>query len=218
MTKAGYRHYIVIADRSASIGEDEGFRREMEGGINQFIQDRKDDPGTATVTLHQFDIEQETVYSFRPVQDAPVYHLRPRGSTALWDAIGLVFNTEGQKLADMPEEERPEQVLVLIATDGKNNASKEYSSDEPIRAMVRHQREAYGWEVTYIGTNQDAIAVGSSVGVTARMSMDYAPSASGVRAALKATSDMAGRGARGMSLGYTQDERAAAAGTWKGTL
>ncbi len=47
----------------------------------------------------------------------------PRGSTALLDAIGRTVTELGTALAAMPEEERPCKVIVIIMTDGLENAS-----------------------------------------------------------------------------------------------
>jgi len=207
MTDQDYRHYIVIADRSGSIGDVPGFRTEMENGINTFIADRKDDPGRATVTLHEFDTRQDTLFSFIPAAEAQRYKLVPRGATALHDAIGIVFASEGIKLAAMPEDDRPGKVVVLIATDGKENSSHEYLNK--IAPIITEQREKYGWEILYIGANQDAVQVAETMGIPVASAATYDAAPTAARVAFRSSSNLAGRGARGQSYSYTDAERAA---------
>jgi len=177
----------------------------MENGINSFISDRKDDPGRATVTLHEFDTEQFTLFSFIPVSEAQRYRLVPRGGTALHDAIGITFASEGSKLAAMPEHERPGKVVVLIATDGLENSSREYR--DKIAPVITGQREKYGWEIIYIGANQDAVETAATMGIPVAGAATYDASPTAARFAFRASSGLAARGARGQSYSYTDDER-----------
>ena len=52
----------------------------------------------------------------------------------------------------MKEEERPSKNLIIIMTDGQENASKEYSFDR-IKEMIKHQEEKYNWTFMYMGTD-----------------------------------------------------------------
>ena len=84
-----------------------------------------------TVTL------QQDLQAARPLADEAYV---PRGTTALYDAIGRTVNTLG--LAALPEAERPSKVIIAILTDGLENASKEFSREQ-IFDIVRHQEEKY---------------------------------------------------------------------------
>lgn len=56
------------------------------------------------------------------------------------DAVGRTINHVGNRLADMPEEERPEKVVFTIITDGCENASHEFDWNA-VKEMIKHQRE-----------------------------------------------------------------------------
>lgn len=55
------------------------------------------------------------------------------------------------------EEERADKVLFVITTDGMENASREFTTDQ-IKKMVQHQKEKYDWEFLFLGANIDAIS------------------------------------------------------------
>ncbi len=186
----------VVLDRSGSMAS---VRDDTIGGFNSFLEEQKSVPGLARVSLVQFDDKYEIVYECRDVQDAPLLSAQtfvPRGSTALLDAIGRTMTATGVRLAALPEEGRPEKVLLVVMTDGEENASHEFSGSQ-IFDMITHQREKYAWEVVFIGANQDAVVTGASYGLPAASALDYAATPAGTRHALsvlsKATSKMRGR-------------------------
>ena len=90
----------------------------------------------------------------------------PRGTTALLDAIGRTINTIGERLDKTSEPDRPGKVLIVILTDGLENASQEFKRNQ-IYSMIKHQREKYAWEFIFLGANQDAIHAGSAIGIPA---------------------------------------------------
>ncbi len=102
--------------------------------------------------------------------------------TALYDAVGRTINSVGQKLAALPENERPDQVIFVILTDGFENASREFSAVK-ISEMIRHQTEKYGWEFVFIGANQDAVLSAQQIGIKAGAALTYAANAKGTEEA-----------------------------------
>jgi hypothetical protein len=174
--KAGYTHISAIMDRSGSM---EAIRTDTEGGFNTFVADQKALPGEATISLTEFDDKIELTWDFLPLQDAPTYHLQPRGWTALLDAVGITINRLGQKLAAMDEVDRPEKVVLVIVTDGEENKSQEYGYGQ-IAEMIKTQTETYNWEFMFLGANQDAILTGGRLGISAGKSMSYAANSKGV--------------------------------------
>lgn len=211
MTDATYRHYILIVDRSGSMAELAG---EATNGIAHFLSDQMTLGGKASVSLHQFDTEHDTIHDFTPlaVAAASRYVLVPRGGTALNDAIGFAITTEGETLAKMAENDRPGKVVVLIVTDGKNNSSHEYSTAQ-IRAMITDQHDTWKWEFSYIGANVDAFAEGEARGINAAATLDYNATPSGQDKAWRGVSAASIRYASGQSanFAYTDVERKEAA-------
>src|SRR5262249_34920935 len=142
----------VVVDRSGSMA---ACQSDAEGGLNTFINEQKRLPGESLFTLVQFDTEYEFVHKGIPIRDVPPYHLVPRGSTALLDAVGRAIIETGERLRNMKEADRPGLVVFVILTDGQENSSREFQLAK-IKEMVQHQQDVYKWQFTYLGANQDA--------------------------------------------------------------
>lgn len=179
MADQNYTHIEGLIDRSGSMYS---IKSDMEGAYNSFIEAQQKMEGKCTASLHQFDGGDKdwynTLYSFKPVQDVPQLVLDPRGCTPLLDAVGKTINNLGASLRDLPEDARPGKVIVIIITDGEENASKELSISQ-IKDMVTHQQDVYDWQFVFLGANFDAIGEGRKLGFKAGTSLSYAPSASG---------------------------------------
>lgn len=162
MPKANSTLITIVLDRSGSM---RAIRKDMEGGFDAFIADQRRVPGACSVTLAQFDDTYDVVYTDRPLDSVPPLSIEPRGMTALLDAVGRTIDATGARLAAMPEADRPEKVLVMVITDGCENASQEYTR-ERIKEMITHQSEKYSWEFLFLGANQDSITVAGSIGIS----------------------------------------------------
>lgn len=185
--KQGYTHIVMVLDRSGSMG---GVIDDTIGGFNHFLEEQKNAPGEATLTLVQFDTMYDFVHTNKRLQDVPALDRKtfvPRGGTALLDAIGRTVNETGAFLSGLSEDERPAQVMFVIITDGEENQSREFSR-ERVFEMITHQREVYSWQFVFLGANQDAIQSGASLGIGAGSSLGYAGSAIGTNAALRSMS------------------------------
>jgi hypothetical protein len=206
VTDPNYRHYILIVDRSGSM---DIIKDDAQGGIRQFVKEQDKLPGKATISLYQFDTEHDHVHSFAPLSDAAQYELVPRGGTALLDACGFAVQHEGEKLNQLPEDERPGKVIVLITTDGRENSSREYSKAE-VKKLITRQQDKYGWAFSYIGANQDSFTEAGAIGIPQMSTMDYASSSVGTQSAYGSASAAASRYVRGLSgqsFSYTLEER-----------
>jgi hypothetical protein len=137
----------------------------MEGGLKEFLEKQKEIPTPCYVSLAQFDSRFENIYTERYVSDLPEYELKPRGSTALFDAVGRTIIQTGERLRAKPEEDRPNKVLLLIITDGQENSSDEFSRTK-VREMIEHQKTKYNWEISFLGSAglDDAVDTGISSG------------------------------------------------------
>jgi hypothetical protein len=208
MTDPSYRHYVIIVDRSGSM---QSIKDDAEGGIAQFAAEQKALPGKATVSLYEFDTEHDTVCSFIPLDQMRPYTLVPRGGTALLDGVGFAITSEGVKLAKMPADARPGKIFVVVATDGGENRSREYSKAQ-IRDMTAEQQSKYGWKFVYLGAKQDAFAEAGGMGIGGQSSMNYAANSRGTRHAYAAASASVSRYVTGAApdVSFTDAERAAA--------
>lgn len=198
--KKDYTEIALVLDRSGSM---DMVKNDTVGSFNTFIEDQKKVPGKVAFTLVQFDDVYEIVHDGKDLQDIPALTsltYTPRGSTALYDAIGTTLNKLGARIANMQENDRPEKVVFVILTDGEENSSKEFNASN-VSEMITHQREKYKWEFIFLGANQDAIISAKTLGINAANAMSYSSTGVGTQAAVE---DMSSN-VRGYRTGATMD-------------
>jgi uncharacterized protein YegL len=140
-------------------------------GFNEFLKEQLDTPGEANLSLLLFDNQFLKPYDRVPLTKVKPLTSKtyvPRGCTALLDAIGMTVKNLGDQLAALPEVERPGKVIVAIFTDGRENASTNYSFKKILR-MITHQRTKYQWEFLFLGADEDAIATAAQMGIDREM-------------------------------------------------
>ena len=201
MTNQDYTHIIAILDRSGSMIT---IRQDTEGGFDAFIEEQKKVEGKCTLTLVQFDDHYNVVYASKDLQKVRPLVLVPRGSTALLDAIGKTVVAEGEMLARKKEEDRPGHVIVLVMSDGQENASKEWTR-EKVSELLNQQKDTYGWKFIFMGTNQDAVTEGQSMGFDADYAVTFG--AGNTVGTYNVTSANVAAMRKGGSGAYTQAQR-----------
>ena len=182
------------------------------GGFNRFLDDQRKVPGSATITLHQFDDVFETPLKAQDIKSAPGLTSAtfvPRGNTALLDAIGRAIGETGSRLESATENDRAGKVVFVIITDGQENASHEYNQAK-VFEMIGHQRDKYSWEFVFLGANQDAIKAASRVGISAANAISYAANATGVKQAFHSASSnlRSMRVGASASMAWSDEDRA----------
>ena len=198
----------IVLDRSGSMTV---IKNDMEGGLNAFLEEQKKVEGEATVSLYQFDHEFEESFIAKDIKEVSKIVLEPRGTTALLDAMGRSILTTGRRLAAMKEEDRPSKVIMIIITDGGENASDEFTR-EKVFELIKQQEETYSWEFVFLGANQDAVGEAAKYGIAASKAMTFDYNKSGVDAvAASLSSSMTSYRAGGCSAMAFSDEQKAAA-------
>ncbi len=171
-------HIISILDRSGSMAN---IISDSIGGFNTFLKQQKELPDDATITIVLFDDEYEVLYSNVNIKNVDLLTDKiwtPRGTTALYDAIGKTINSEKIKLNKL-KDEAPDKVLVCIVTDGMENASREFRLDD-IKKMIK-DCENDNWNFIYLAANQDAFSVGRSFGISGGNTFTYTADIDGVK-------------------------------------
>ncbi len=171
---------VFILDRSGSMAR---LTSDTIGGFNSMIEEQKKEAGEAYVTTVLFDNAYEVLHDRVPLENVkPLTNKEyyARGSTALLDAVGRTINTVGAKLAAEPEEERPGKVIIVITTDGMENASREFRRDQ-IKQMISHQQDKYSWNFIFLGANMDAVSEARSLGIDADFARSYTASQRGTQ-------------------------------------
>ena len=139
-----------ILDRSGSM---QPMQEPAVAAFNDFVKSQLDVPGDARLTLIQFDDAYEVPVASMPIQEVPqltAATYTPRGSTALFDAIGRTIKETDRLISALPATDKPGKVILAIFTDGEENASQEYSSKH-ISDLIRLYRDEKSWEYVTLG-------------------------------------------------------------------
>jgi hypothetical protein len=208
VTNPDYCAMMLVVDRSGSM---DSIRTSAEDAINEFIHDQTQSAGKRTIRIAQFDYHQgrtryETVCPSTDPSAIEPFELDPRGGTPLLDAMGRSIEEFGLELVALPEDERPGVVILAIMTDGLENSSREFTW-LTIKAMVEHQERDYGWNIVYLGANQDAIEVGARMGIQTGATMTYAATDHGTRSVVGSMTSYVAAAAAGQSAAFTDEQR-----------
>ena len=207
MTDDNYTHLALIVDRSGSM---KSIATEVNGAIKQLLKDQAAEPGVLKVDVAIFDTIVEFVATDADAEAlAERDFVEPRGLTALNDAIGQMINRLGNKFKTMAEGQRPGKVIIVIATDGMENSSREFSAAQ-VKEMVTEQTDKWSWTFIYLAANVDAFATGGGYGFAAGQTISVAGSGQSFAAAYGSTSNLITRTRSGLSTEYTEEERQAA--------
>jgi uncharacterized protein YegL len=199
----------IILDKSGSM---EARRTDAIGGFNALVDDQKVQPGGAALSLVLFDTTYEVTFTEKRPSDVPALTMEtytPSGGTALLDAMGKTIDATGKRLAAMAKESRPGKVIVVVITDGEENSSREYTYPR-VNEMICHQRDVYKWEFIFVGTNQDAIASASRIGIQAQNALTYGTSPRATRLAMDVLAGSISALRAGHSGHFTDEDREAA--------
>ncbi len=182
---------ICVVDRSGSMTS---VADDAIGGFNKFLEEQQKLDGKANMTLAQFDNIYEMLYNGVDIKDVKPYTKEtyiPRGMTALYDAVGKTITDVHARLMKVSETERTKKVLMMILTDGHENASREYSMDS-VKKLV-DSRKSDGWEFVFIGAGLDKFdvtSIGTSIGVNASNTLSFDRSSRGMAVMYNSMSKM----------------------------
>jgi hypothetical protein len=114
------------------------------GGVNTFLSQQD---GEDVFLLVQFDHEIEVVYEGVRIDEVEALDSEtyvPRGSTALLDAIMRGIGLLAERDA--------EQRVLVVMTDGHENASSEVTRDEVLAEIEKRRGE--GWQFVFLGADE----------------------------------------------------------------
>lgn len=159
-----------IQDRSgsmASVWEEtlNGFKTYVEG---LKADQQKDNEVEYLFSLTTFDTQIDTPHLDSPIKNVDGDSLKnfgPRGSTALYDAVGKTLQA-----IDDNKNLTFDKAIVVIVTDGQENSSREWSKDA-LHSAIDDRIKRGNWTFTYLGTQpetwNDAHSLGVGVGASA---------------------------------------------------
>lgn len=129
---------------------------------------------------------------------------RPRGATALLDAVGRTINEFEARVAELGEGDR---VLLVVQTDGFENSSVEFTRDQ-ISKLIKDREAGGTWTCLFLGAGIDAWAQAAGMGFARANTVSTEASSRGTRstytAMAAATRSYAGGGSSAEVSGLAQ--------------
>ncbi len=178
--KRNITEIVFILDRSGSMA---GLENDTIGGFNALIEKQKKEKGECFVSTVLFDNVSEVLHDRLKLESIPKMTDRDytvRGCTALIDAIGGAIRHIGNIHKYARPEDVPAHTMFVITTDGMENASRYYTSDQ-VKKMIEEQKEKHGWEFLFIGANIDAVETAARYGIDPRRAVNYNADSEGTR-------------------------------------
>ena len=178
MKKNNVTELVFNLHRSGSMS---GLETDTIGGFNSMIQKQKKEKGEAYVSTILFDNVSEVLHDRISLKSVPKMTERDytvRGCTALIDAIGGAI----KHISNIHKYARPEDVpahtMFIITTDGQENASTQFGSDQ-VKKMIEQKKEADGWEFLFIGANIDAVETAAQFAIDKNRAVNYCADSQG---------------------------------------
>lgn len=145
---------------------------ETISGFNEFLHQQQRDPsGKAFMSLTLFDSEEiELRFDAVPIAmipdlGTPANPFEPRANTPLYDAVSTTI-AKTERMASAYT-----RVLLVIQTDGEENASHECTREQVFDLITAKQKS--GWAVVFMGADQNAWLQARAMGVVANNTMSY---------------------------------------------
>ena len=168
---------VFILDRSGSMA---GLESDTIGGFNAMIEKQKKTAGACWVSTVLFSDRSQVVHDRLSLEKVPPMTDKEYfvgGCTALLDAIGDAVKHIASIHKYAREEDVPEHTLFVITTDGMENASHRYGSDE-VKKLIEAKKEQ-GWEFLFLGANIDAVETAKRFGIREDRAVNYHSDAAG---------------------------------------
>lgn len=168
--------YHLILDRSGSMidcleNTINGFNEQIHR-IRRIKAEFPDDEMTVGLTI--FNEEVIIKYLASDPHDVSLLDsdsYRPGGSTALLDAIGFTVKRIESEL-ERSNNIQDTSVIVVVITDGYENASKVFSMAE-IKLMIARLEQTTKWTFAFVGATFDAVEVAKEMSIKSKNSYSF---------------------------------------------
>lgn len=174
----------IVLDASGSMGH---CMTETITGYNEQIQQIREDAekgGETSISLWTFNAnvyEQFVDKSPKDVNELGDGDYKPGGATALYDAVGQAINT---LRAETNFEDEDNSYLLLIMSDGMENASHEWNT-KILSSTLKTLQDNGRWTITYMGSNQDLTKVAQQLNLNKGNVINYTGTTDGTERAMR---------------------------------
>ncbi len=151
--RQGYLHACVVLDSSESMN---ALKDAVQFSLNEFLgRLRNRMEWKKRLDVYKFSDRCEQIVDELDLNQISYDALHAaiavenQGASAMNDAICHAIDALGEKLAAMPERERPETVVFAVVTDGRDNASKKFTLAD-VWKRVTCQSYVFSWNFEYL--------------------------------------------------------------------
>lgn len=162
-------HAYILLDRTGSMSQ---LWDEALTSVNTYVRDLSTKAGAPAITLAVFDAQDGLQFDVLRRSTAPAdwkdvtsAEASPRGMTPLFDSIARIIA--------IAEADAPDKAVLVIMTDGEENASREVTKDGAKAALDRFEKR--GWETVFLGADFAKFDDAASIGMAAGRTMAMAP-------------------------------------------
>ena len=165
---------VFIIDKSGSMSD---LVSDTIGGFNSMLNEQKENnvDGKVLVSTVLFNERRKVVHDREDivnVKEMTKKNYVPSGCTALIDAIGYGIKHISSVHKYIRPEDIPDHTLFIIITDGLENASHTYSSNE-VKEMIKDKQDNDNWEFMFIGANIDSVETAEEMGIDKDYAINY---------------------------------------------
>ena len=160
--------YHFVVDQSGSMSGSEGPTIEGFNSQLKTLQElKKESPDNEyIVSVTYFEDEVMDIVKFAPIEEIQLLsreNYRPGGMTALLDGIGKSIEAIRRKY-DQEIREDLASVVIVILTDGGENASKFYTRNL-IAETIKELDETGKWTFSFLGADLDAVSASDNLNI-----------------------------------------------------
>ncbi|MDR2354494.1 MAG: VWA domain-containing protein [Deltaproteobacteria bacterium] len=175
-----FTELVFILDQSGSMVY---LTDDTINGYNTFLEKmRPDNEHQVLLTTVLFNTYYQILHDrvdLKEVRPLTNMDYQPCGGTALLDSVGKTILRIHEKRLSQEPSQAPKKVLMVINTDGLENASREFSYAQ-VRTMIQTRKE-FGWEFIFLGANMNAVQEASRFGIDAKRAQTFHADRRGVK-------------------------------------
>lgn len=188
---------VFILDCSGSMS---GLESDTIGGFNAMLKKQAGSEALVTTVLFNHELkvvhDRLAISGVKPMTEADYCAC---GCTALLDAVGKTVEHIKTIHKYARAEDVPEHTLVVITTDGMENASRQYTAAQ-VKALIEEQKQR-GWEFLFLGANIDAVQTAASFGIAEERAVNFNNDSKGIELNYKAVCSFIGSMDAGKPVG-----------------
>lgn len=146
---------VFILDGSASMY---GVKDAVIKGFNKLIAEQKEkNISDLTITMNIFDSYLNRIYEAMDIKDVKEFtelDYSPKKDSSLIDSVGQSLDMAVKGIGESDKEHRPDDVLVVIISDGFEHTHRKYTSHK-LKNKIEYLQKVNGWKFIFFGMNCD---------------------------------------------------------------